>query len=233
MELICIRPASDVPYDATLAAGDIMSEPDPGEQDSQAQHQQHSVQALESAIGKQVRSSRKRLNLTVAALAKQAQLSTGMLSKIENGQTSPSLATLTSLANALQVPVTSFFRGYEEQRDVTFIKAGEGLPIERRGSGAGHQYQLLGHTIGKPYNIEPYLITIDDESEVFPVFQHAGTELIYMLEGRVTYRHANKTYTLEPGDTLFFDADASHGPDEILKLPCRYLSIIISEAAPG
>lgn len=194
--------------------------------------QQHSVEALEIAIGKQVRSSRKRLNLTVAALAKQAQLSTGMLSKIENGQTSPSLATLTSLANALQIPVTSLFRGYEEQRDVTFVKAGEGLPIERRGSGAGHQYQLLGHTIGKPYNIEPYLITIDDQSEVFPVFQHAGTELIYMLEGRVIYRHANKTYTLEPGDTLFFDAESSHGPDEIQKLPCRYLSIIISEATP-
>jgi len=195
--------------------------------------QQHSVEALEIAIGKQVRTSRKRLNLTVAALAKQAQLSTGMLSKIENGQTSPSLATLTSLANALQIPVTSLFRGYEEQRDVTFVKAGEGLPIERRGSGAGHQYQLLGHTIGKPYSIEPYLITIDDQSEVFPVFQHAGTELIYMLEGRVTYRHANKTYTLEPGDTLFFDAESSHGPDEIQKLPCRYLSIIISEATPA
>jgi quercetin dioxygenase-like cupin family protein len=74
------------------------------------------------------------------------------------------------------------------------------------------------------------LITIDDQSEVFPVFQHAGTELIYMLEGRVIYRHANKTYTLNPGDTLFFDAEASHGPDEIQKLPCRYLSIIVSEA---
>jgi len=195
-----------------------------------AAHQQHSVEALQIAIGKQVRNSRKRLNLTVAALARQAQLSAGMLSKIENGQTSPSLATLTSLAKALQAPVTSFFRGYEEQRDVTYIRAGEGLPIERRGSGAGHQYQLLGHTIGKPYNIEPYLITIDDQSEVFPVFQHAGTELIYMLEGRVTYRHANKIYTLEPGDTLFFDAQASHGPDEIQKLPCRYLSIIVSDA---
>jgi len=191
--------------------------------------QQHSVEALETAIGKQVRTSRKRLNLTVAALAKQAQLSSGMLSKIENGQTSPSLATLTSLANALQIPVTSLFRGYEEQRDVTYIKAGEGLPIERRGSGAGHQYQLLGHTIGKPYNIEPYLITIDDEREVFPVFQHAGMELLYMLEGKLTYRHANKTYTLRPGDSLFFDAEASHGPDELQKLPCRYLSIIVSE----
>lgn len=194
---------------------------------------QHSVEALEIAIGKQVRTQRKRLNLTAAALARQAQLSTGMLSKIENGLTSPSLATMTALANALHVPVTSFFRGYEEQRDVTYIKAGEGLSIERRGSGAGHQYQLLGHTIGKPYSIEPYLITITDESEVFPVFQHAGMELIYMLEGRVTYRHANQTYTLRPGDSLFFDAEASHGPDEIQKLPCRYLSIIVSEAASG
>ncbi len=192
--------------------------------------EQHSVKSLEIAIGKQVRAQRKRLHLTVAALAKQARLSSGMLSKIENGQTSPSLATLTGLANALQVPVTSFFRGYEEQRDVTYIRAGEGLPIERRGSGAGHRYHLLGHTIGKPYTIEPYLITIDDESEVFPVFQHAGMEFIYMLEGSVTYRHANKTYHLEPGDTLFFDAEASHGPDEILSLPCRYLSIIVSES---
>ncbi|MFT5218592.1 MAG: transcriptional regulator with XRE-family HTH domain [Planctomycetota bacterium] len=192
--------------------------------------EQHSVKALELAIGKQVRTLRKRLNLTVALLAKQAKLSTGMLSKIENGQTSPSLSTLTALANALHVPVTAFFRSYEEQRDVTFIKAGDGLPIERRGSGAGHQYQLLGHTIGKPYNIEPYLITISDLSEVFPVFQHSGMEFIYMLEGRVSYRHANKTYVLEPGDTLFFDAESSHGPDEILKLPCRYLAVIISEA---
>jgi transcriptional regulator with XRE-family HTH domain len=190
-----------------------------------------SVKALEVAIGRQVRTFRNRLNMTVANVAKQAQLSSGMLSKIENGLTSPSLATLNALANALHVPVTSLFRGYEEQRDVTFIKNGEGLPIERRGSGAGHQYQLLGHTIGKPYTIEPYVISISDKSEVFPVFQHAGMELIYMLEGEVTYRHANKSYALGPGDSLFFDAEASHGPDEILKLPCRYLSIIVSQSS--
>ncbi len=198
---------------------------------SEPQDDNTSVKALEIAIGRQVRTFRKRLNLTVANVAKQAQLSSGMLSKIENGLTSPSLATLNALANALQVPVTSLFRGYEEQRDVSVIKAGEGLIIERRGSGAGHQYQLLGHTIGKPYTIEPYLITISDQSEVFPVFQHAGTELIYMIEGRVTYRHGDKIHTLETGDSMFFDAEASHGPDEILELPCRYLSIIVSQSS--
>ena len=52
-----------------------------------------------------------------------------------------------------------------------------------------------------------------------------------MLEGEVTYRHANKSYALGPGDSLFFDAEASHGPDEILKLPCRYLSIIVSQSS--
>ena len=197
--------------------------------DNNPDNKQDAGHSLESAIGQQVRALRKRLNLTVATVAKQAKLSSGMLSKIENGLTSPSLATLSALAHALNVPVTSLFRGYEEQRDVTMIKAGEGLVIERRGSGAGHQYQLLGHTIGKPYSIEPYVINISDMSEVFPVFQHAGTELIYMLEGKVAYRHANKIYDLEPGDSLFFDAEASHGPEEILALPCRYLSFIVSQ----
>jgi transcriptional regulator with XRE-family HTH domain len=192
--------------------------------------EQAPIKSLEVEIGRQVYALRKRLNLTAANVAKQAQLSTSMLSKIENGQTSPSLGTLSALADALHVPVTALFRGYEKQRDVTMIKAGQGLPIERRGSGAGHEYQLLGHTIGKPYSIEPYLITITNKDEVFPVFQHAGTELIYMLEGEVVYRHANKTYRLEPGDTLFFEAEASHGPDEIVKLPCRYLSIIVSSS---
>ena len=159
--------------------------------------------------------------------ASTARLSPGMLSKIENGLTSPSLATLKSLSRALNVPVTSFFRKYEEERDASFVKAGEGLIIERRGSRAGHQYQLLGHTIGKQVFVEPYLISLTEESDVFPLFQHAGVEFIHMLTGKVTYRHGNRTYRLEPGDSLFFDADAPHGPEELLKLPIRFLSIII------
>ena len=182
---------------------------------------------LEIAIGLQVRAFRRQLNMTVAELSKQAQLSPGMLSKIENGLTSPSLATLKSLSQALNVPVTSFFRKYEEERDASFVKAGEGLIIERRGTRAGHQYQLLGHTIGKQVFVEPYLITLTEKSDVFPLFQHSGVEFIYMLEGKVVYRHGNRTYTLEPGDALFFDSDAPHGPDELITLPIRFLSIII------
>ena len=183
---------------------------------------------LEVAIGREVRSFRKKLGITVADLAAAAKLSPGMLSKIENGLTSPSLGTLQTLSAALGVPVTAFFRRYEERRDAVFVRAGEGLVIERRGTRAGHQYQLLGHTGGVTGRIvvEPYLITLSKHSDVFPLFQHGGLEFLYMLEGEVVYRHADRLYTMKPGDSLFFDADAPHGPEELTKLPIRFLSVI-------
>ena len=181
---------------------------------------------LEAAIGREVRAFRHQLGMTVTQLAQGANMSAGMLSKIENGQTSPSLATLTELSRALQVPVTSFFRRFEEERSATYVKAGQGLPIERRGTRAGHQYQLLGHSFSRLLAVEPYLITLSQDSDVFPIFQHEGVEFLFMLEGEVGYRHGDKTYLLQPGDSLYFDADVPHGPEELRKLPARYLSVI-------
>jgi transcriptional regulator with XRE-family HTH domain len=182
---------------------------------------------LEETIGREVKNFREKVGLTIAELAKAANMSAGMLSKIENGATSPSLSSLQSLSTALQVPVTALFRGFEEIRDATFVKAGQGLTIERQGTRAGHQYQLLGHSPHHgPIMVEPYMITISHESDVFPTFQHDGLEFLYMLEGNVVYRHGDKTYDMQAGDALFFDADAPHGPEELKKLPARYLSVI-------
>jgi transcriptional regulator with XRE-family HTH domain len=181
---------------------------------------------LEEAIGRAVRGFREKLGITISELAKAADMSAGMLSKIENGATSPSLSSLQALSKALQVPVTSLFRGFEEIRDASFVKAGQGLTIERRGTRAGHQYQLLGHSPHGPVMVEPYMITLTAQSDVFPTFQHGGLEMLYMLEGNVVYRHGDKTYDMHPGDTLFFDADVPHGPEELKKLPARYLSVI-------
>ena len=181
---------------------------------------------LEEAIGREVRNFREKLGLTIAELAKSSGISAGMLSKIENGTTSPSLSTLQSLSRALHVPVTALFRSFEETNEATFVKAGQGLTIERRGTRAGHQYQLLGHTPHGSLVVEPYLITLTDESDVFPIFHHAGLEFLYMLEGEVAYRHGIKTYVMTPGDSLFFDAEAPHGPEELRRLPIRFLSVI-------
>lgn len=181
---------------------------------------------LEAAIGRQVRDLRKRHGMTVTELASLAGLSSGMLSKIENGLTSPSLSTLKALSGALNVPVTALFQKFEERRDATFVRSGEGLKMERRGTRSGHQYSLLGHSHDSAVGVEPYLITLTHESEIFPYFQHAGTEFIYVLEGRMGYRHGDRVYKMSPGDSLFFDADVPHGPEALEELPIHFLSII-------
>ena len=189
---------------------------------------EHQDKNLETAIGRAVREFRKTRRMTVSDLSEVTGLSVGMLSKIENGVTSSSLTTLQALSAALSVPITAFFRRFEERREVVHVKAGEAVEMERAGTRAGHQYNLLGH-IGANNSgvvVEPYLITLNEESDIFPTFQHEGIEMLYILEGEVGYRHGDQSFHLRPGDSLFFDADAPHGPDELLRLPIRYLSVI-------
>lgn len=183
---------------------------------------------LEVAIGREVRAHRKKKEITVADLSESTGISIGMLSKIENGNTSASLTTLSTIADALSIPITSFFRGYEAEKSAVHTKAGEGVELEREGTRANHQYNLLGHigTNSSGVIVEPYLITLSAESDRFPTFQHGGIETIYMLEGEVDYRHGDQVFALKAGDTLFFDADAPHGPEVLVKLPARYLSVI-------
>jgi len=183
--------------------------------------------SLEVAIGAEVRRLRKSLDLTVAELGAAAGFSASMLSKIENGAISPSLATLKSLAASLNVPITRLFSESEERRDCSFVKAGRGARIERRGTKAGHQYDLLGTSMKGDVIVEPYLITLQDDAVPYTHFRHAGVELIYMLSGKVRYRHGDNSYLMEPGDTLCFDAAARHGPEELVEAPMQYLSIIM------
>jgi transcriptional regulator with XRE-family HTH domain len=183
--------------------------------------------SIEEHIGTQVRRLRKSLDLTVAELGAAAKISGGMLSKIENGSISPSLSTISALAKALNVSISSLFAESDESRDCSFVKAGKGVRIERRGTKAGHLYDLLGHSLAGDIGVEPFLITLKRDAQPYTSFRHAGVEFIYMLSGRVRYRHADRTYTLEPGDALFFDAAARHGPEELIEAPMEYLSIII------
>ncbi|MDF2621509.1 MAG: transcriptional regulator, family [Xanthobacteraceae bacterium] len=188
---------------------------------------------LEQALGQQVRAVRRELELTVSDLANAAGISVGMLSKIENGLISPSLATLQAIAGALNVPISTLFTTFEEKRDCSYVPAGQGVHIERRGTKVGHQYELLGHALGGDVVVEPYLITLSEEAVSYTGFRHAGVEFIHMLSGEVVYRHGDRTYHLRPGDSLLFDSAANHGPEELLVRPMSYLSIIIYPRQPG
>jgi transcriptional regulator with XRE-family HTH domain len=181
--------------------------------------------ALNAIIAERVREFRLQLGLTVGQLAELTSLSKGMLSKIENAQASPSLATLARLSEALKVPVTAFFRGLNEEQDVLHVKAGRGLDIEHKGSGPGHRYQLLG-TMRAPHNsLETMLVTLTERADAFPLYQHPGTELIYMIAGRIEYLCGSSRYLLEPGDAMQFVGEVPHGPCTLIELPIQFLSV--------
>jgi transcriptional regulator with XRE-family HTH domain len=182
-------------------------------------------EALGAVIAERVREFRLQLGLTVGQLAEVTGLSKGMLSKIENAQASPSLATLARLSEALKVPVTAFFRGLNEEQDVLVVKAGRGLDIAHKNSGPGHRYQLLG-SMRAPHNtLETMLVTLTERAETFPLYQHPGTELIYMISGRLEYMCGNSRYLLEPGDAMQFVGEVPHGPGSLIELPIQFISI--------
>ncbi|CAN5424331.1 XRE family transcriptional regulator [soil metagenome] len=181
---------------------------------------------LEQAIARNVRLLRQQLGLPVGEMADRVGISKAMLSKIENAQTSCSLSTLARLATGLDVPVTSLFRGADSERPASFVAKGTGARIVRAGTKEGHEYELLGSLRGEHKRLEPLLVTLTEKSETYPLFQHPGTEFIYMLEGVMDYRHSRTVYRLEAGDSLQLDGEGRHGPVSLVELPIRFLSVI-------
>jgi transcriptional regulator with XRE-family HTH domain len=181
--------------------------------------------ALERIIAVRAREYRQAAGLSVGDMAQRVGISKAMLSKIENAQTACSLTTLSRLARGLDVPVTALFRGMDDEREAVFVPAGHGARIVRRGTRVGHEYAQLGSLRGAHKRMDALLVTLTEESEVFPLFQHAGTELLYMLEGVMVYGHGKSSYTLRPGDALQFDGEAPHGPERLVELPIRFLTV--------
>jgi transcriptional regulator with XRE-family HTH domain len=182
---------------------------------------------LERYLGTIIRDQRQRLGLTIAEVADQAGISRGMLSKIENAQTATSLETLAKIASALGISLSQLFRNYNmPEGGAQRVKQGEGMEVVRRGTKRGHTYHLLAYDQGPTKLFEPFLISMDDASEVFPTFEHPGVEFIYMLQGKIEYRHGQQTYLLEPGDALTFRGDIPHGPEKLIELPIRFLAIL-------
>jgi DNA-binding XRE family transcriptional regulator len=180
---------------------------------------------LEQVIATQVRHYRTSNGLSSAELAARTGLSKAMISRIETATTSCSLTTLQRLADGLKIPVTALFRGADTDRDATFTKSGQGSLTVRSGTQHGHEYRVLGTLKGRTDALEPTLVTLTDASDVFPLFQHPGTEFIYMLAGKMVYGHGAYEYAMEAGDSLLLDGEGPHGPLELLDLPIRFLAV--------
>ncbi|MEO5324660.1 XRE family transcriptional regulator [Mesorhizobium sp. CC13] len=180
---------------------------------------------LHGAIGREVRAFRTRYGMKVGDLAVATNLSIGMLSKIENGDISPSLSTLQAISRGLAIPITWLVRPFEVERTAVFSKAGIDR-VQASGS-AGQHHKSLGHAAASNgLLVEPCMISLTRENDVFPTVGHQGLVFLYLLEGEMAYRHGTDVYRMTPGDSLFYDAATQHGAEELARLPVRCLTLM-------
>ncbi len=181
---------------------------------------------LDHQVGIALRGARSQSGLTLAELSAKSGVSTAMISKIERGQVSPSLVTLSALARAMGMPIINFFAGTVEMHEVSLVRMGEGTTVRRAGSTYGHSYKQLGRIATGGMEFESYLITLAAPVRGTPIFQHGGVEMMHLLEGDLSYRIGDDVYTLYPGDTLTFEASVPHGPVHVEAARALFLTII-------
>ncbi len=162
-------------------------------------------ETMQSDVGSQLLRLRQERGLSLRALAKECGLSVNAISRIERGESSPTVSSLQRLARTLNVQVTEFFRARPEhstilvREDQRLRTRGEGVLIEGLGTG------LHGQRMG------PFLMTLmPGASGAEEPITHGGEEFVYCLEGEVDYLIQDEWQRLKAGDSLLFLASQEH-----------------------
>ena len=156
-------------------------------------------------VGARLLLLRQERGLSLRGLAKECGLSVNAISRIERGESSPTVSSLQRLAKTLEVPITEFFRAAPEHSTILVREnerlrtRGEGVLIESLGTG------LHGQRLG------PFLMTIMPGAcgSEEPI-THGGEEFVYCLEGEVDYLIQGRSQRLSAGDSLLFHASQEH-----------------------
>ena len=165
-----------------------------------------------SFLGSRLREQRRSRGLTLRELAHRTRLSAGLISKIENFRTIPSLPVLLTIARELRFDLAALFDGVPaaEERPWVLVRAGEGVPVERE-SNHGMSYRMLLESGTAASEFQLMLISVAPGAKRKAV---SGTamELLYMLSGELEYHVGDDVIPLRRGDTLFFDGSIPHVP---------------------
>lgn len=175
-------------------------------------------------IGKRIRLHRKRLNRTLDEIAEMCGFTKGLLSKIENGKTTPAVATLMKIADALGVKVADLIEdGSGEETIFTKAEEHEDSRTDFVRTDKGYSFFAFA-TRRQEKLMQPYLFTARKGEMQAHTFSHQGEEFIYMLSGQMRYKVGAVEYTLGPGDSVYFSSLEEHSlvplSDEV-----KYLAI--------
>jgi|TARA_B110000914_G_C15514576_1_gene472684 transcriptional regulator with XRE-family HTH domain len=158
----------------------------------------------ENTLGERLRLRRKELKLSMKEVAYASGLSIGFISQVERGLTSPSLTSLTAIANYLRSDVSNFFSQPKSKSSITRHEERDVYTINKNGL----QYERLsdsfpGHTLNS-------VIIHELPGHKTESISHEGEEFFYILNGAITIYIDDKVNVLEAGDSLHFDSSKSH-----------------------
>lgn len=175
-------------------------------------------------ISKRIKSYRLEKGLTLQELADLSGVTKGMISQIENGRSIPSLTVLLSIVTSLQINLSEFFKDISEDESIVLIKKkGTYESFQKEGSNGFSYERFITRTI-KNSTIDIVFLTLEPNSTRDQVTTDAY-EYKYILSGEVDYLIADETYSLQEGDSLFFDGRLKHVPTNKSKKPCKMLII--------
>jgi transcriptional regulator with XRE-family HTH domain len=173
-------------------------------------------------VGRRLRELRSERGLSIRALAEKSGLNVNTLSFIENGKTSPSVSTLQQVAAALELPINAFFETQTPPQSIVYQKAGN-----RQSAVFTHGTLAdLGTGFSRP-GLEPFVVTLERQADSgdTPIV-HTGLEFVYCMDGCIEYEVDGQAFTMEPGDSLLFEAHLPHRWRNTGNIPSRSLLLL-------
>ncbi|PYZ95776.1 DNA-binding protein [Alteribacter lacisalsi] len=158
----------------------------------------------ESELAKQIRHTRKKQGYTLKELSERTELSISFLSQVERGSSSPAISSLKKIADALEVPITSFFAPEPNTNYTSFQDKRRSFRIE----GSPAKYSRLSGNFSSR-SLESLLVTLDPGA-TDRMFQHNGEEIHYVVEGALAFTIDGEDYELAAGDSIHFPSERPH-----------------------
>jgi transcriptional regulator with XRE-family HTH domain len=179
----------------------------------------------ELGIARKIRNLRLQNKLTLQKMGERTGFTKSYLSMVESGKKSPPIATLSKIAQALNVDIAAFFEQKRPEDQMTLVLKGEGKPVVRDGNIFGYRYESIAPT-KRHKKMEPFIVTHIFQTKKLGWFDHEGEELFYVLEGRIKFLYGDKEYLLKEGDCLYFDSSIPHRGESVGKKPAKVLVVI-------
>lgn len=181
----------------------------------------------ELKIGRKIRQIRLQNKLTLEKIAQRAGFTKSYLSMVESGKKSPPIATLSKIAQAFGMDIGAFFEQKKPEDRMILVRKEERKVVVRDGTIFGYRYESIAPTKAHK-KMEPFIISLPSKSREGDLFDHAGEELFYVLEGRINFFYADKKYSLKEGDCIYFDSGIPHRGEGVGKRPAKALVVIYS-----